>query len=86
MPAAGLCDSCAHQRVIRNTRGSSFSLCERSRADPAYAKYPRLPVRECPGWEPRGGVARRAAAGVEGAAPPAVARVGQGAAGGKDAR
>jgi hypothetical protein len=52
-PSAGLCDTCAHQRVIRNTRGSSFSLCERSKADPRYPKYPRLPVIECPGWERR---------------------------------
>ena len=48
-PPAGLCDTCAHQRVIRNTRGSAFSLCERSRSDPAYPRYPRLPVLECPG-------------------------------------
>ena len=53
-PAAGLCDTCAHQRVVRNTRGSVFSLCERSRSDPAYPRYPRLPVRECPGYERRG--------------------------------
>jgi hypothetical protein len=52
-PAAGLCDNCAHQRLIRNTRGSSFSLCERSQSDPAYPKYPRLPVLECAGWERR---------------------------------
>ena len=52
-PAAGLCDTCAHQRVVRNTRGSVFSLCERSRSDPAYPRYPRLPVRECPGYERR---------------------------------
>ena len=50
---AGLCDSCLHQRVVRNTRGSSFSLCERSRTDPAYPRYPRIPVAECPGWERR---------------------------------
>jgi len=49
----GLCDSCAHQRVVRNTRGSTFSLCERSREDPAYPRYPRLPVLECPGYEQR---------------------------------
>ena len=49
---AGLCDRCSHQRVIANTRGSSFSLCERSRTDPAYPKYPRVPVRSCPGLEP----------------------------------
>ena len=56
---AGLCDSCANQRVVRNTRGSSFSLCERSRADPAYPRYPRLPVTACRGWEPRGAEAQR---------------------------
>jgi hypothetical protein len=52
-PPAGLCDSCRHQRVVRNTRGSAFSLCERSKTDPAFPRYPRLPVVECPGYEPR---------------------------------
>jgi hypothetical protein len=52
-PPAGLCDSCRHQRLVPNTRGSIFSLCERSRTDPAYPRYPRLPVRECAGHEPR---------------------------------
>jgi hypothetical protein len=51
-PAAGLCDSCRHQKLIHNTRGSTFSMCLRSREDPAYPKYPRLPVVKCPGWEP----------------------------------
>jgi hypothetical protein len=50
---AGLCDTCVHQRVIRNTRGSSFSLCERSRTQPDYPRYPRVPVVACPGYEPR---------------------------------
>ena len=50
--AAGLCDSCRHQRVVRNTRGSSFSLCERSRTQPEYPRYPRLPVVSCAGHEP----------------------------------
>jgi len=51
---AGLCDSCRHQRVVRNTRGSAFSLCERSREEPErFPKYPRVPVRECPGYELR---------------------------------
>jgi hypothetical protein len=50
---AGLCDSCRYQRIVRNTRGSSFSLCERSKTDPEhYPKYPRVPVRECRGYEP----------------------------------
>jgi hypothetical protein len=52
--SAGLCDSCLHQRVVKNTRGSRFSLCERSKTDPQhYPKYPRLPVRECAGYERR---------------------------------
>lgn len=49
--SAGLCDSCRHQRLVPNTRGSVFSLCERSRTDPAYPRYPRLPVLSCPGFE-----------------------------------
>lgn len=50
---AGLCDSCRHQRLVRNTRGSTFSMCERSRTDARFPKYPRLPVLECVGFEPR---------------------------------
>jgi hypothetical protein len=52
-PAIGLCVACRHQRVVRTTRGSSFSLCLRSKDDPAYPRYPRLPVLRCPGFEPR---------------------------------
>jgi hypothetical protein len=48
---AGLCASCRHQRVVRTTRGSAFSLCERSRTQPEYPRYPRLPVVACPGHE-----------------------------------
>lgn len=51
-PAAGLCDSCRHQQLVPNTRGSVFSLCRRSRTDPAFPRYPRLPVLSCPGFEP----------------------------------
>lgn len=49
----GLCDSCVHQQLVPNTRGSVFSLCLRSREDPAYPRYPRVPVLSCPGHEPR---------------------------------
>jgi len=51
-PANGLCDGCRHQRLVPNSRGSVFSLCERSREDPAYPRYPRIPVLSCPGFEP----------------------------------
>jgi hypothetical protein len=50
-PRVGLCDTCAHQQLVRNTRGSTFSLCGRSREDPTYPRYPRLPVLACPGYE-----------------------------------
>jgi hypothetical protein len=51
-PRAGLCDACRHQRIVRNTRGSAFSLCERSRSEPEFPRYPRLPVESCRGFEP----------------------------------
>jgi len=44
---------CQFQRVVRNTRGSAFSMCERSKTEPEYPKYPRLPVTECAGFERR---------------------------------
>lgn len=50
-PAAGLCNLCRHQQVVPNTRGSVFSLCRRSRDDPSFPRYPRLPVVECRGFE-----------------------------------
>ena len=53
-PGAGLCESCAHQRLVRNTRGSEFSLCERAKDEPdRYPKYPRLPVTRCAGYDRR---------------------------------
>ncbi|HWF74858.1 MAG TPA: hypothetical protein VG186_16025 [Solirubrobacteraceae bacterium] len=55
---AGLCDSCRYQQLVPNTRGSVFSLCRRSRSEPErFPRYPRLPVRECPGYDPRAGEA-----------------------------
>ena len=50
---AGLCDRCAHQKLVGNTRGSTFSLCELSKTDARFAKYPRLPVVRCEGFEQR---------------------------------
>ena len=52
-PPAGLCDDCRHQRIIRTTRDSAFSLCERSRSEPEFPRYPRVPVTECRGFERR---------------------------------
>lgn len=51
-PRVGLCADCRHHRVTGNRRGSRFHLCERSKEDPRFRRYPPLPVLSCPGWEP----------------------------------
>jgi|SRR6516165_11307330 hypothetical protein len=48
---AGLCANCRHSRKMTSDRGSVFWLCELSKVDAGFAKYPRLPVRECAGFE-----------------------------------
>lgn len=52
--SAGLCERCRQGRAIEGAR-STFWLCERSRTDPAYPRYPRLPVLRCQGFEDREG-------------------------------
>ncbi len=49
---AGLCARCRNARAILNDRDSRFVLCERSRVDPAFRRYPALPVVACAGFEP----------------------------------
>jgi hypothetical protein len=53
-PEPGLCGTCRHSRILTNRSGSVFRLCERSGTDPRYARYPRLPVLACPGYEHAG--------------------------------
>ena len=50
----GLCGGCRHSRRIETRNGAVFRLCERSTSDPAYPRYPALPVRNCPGFVERG--------------------------------
>ena len=52
MNEVGLCSECVHSRVI-TARRSRFYFCERSLTDPAFPRYPRLPVVVCSGFEPR---------------------------------
>ena len=49
--AVGLCARCRHARRVTTPR-SLFWLCERSREDANYPRYPRLPMLGCPGFEP----------------------------------
>ncbi len=44
---AGLCAVCQHARRVENDRGSVFFRCDYARIDPAYPKYPVLPVVRC---------------------------------------
>jgi hypothetical protein len=50
---AGLCADCQHSRRIESSRGSRFYLCELSATDPAFPKYPPLPVLRCSGYTPK---------------------------------
>jgi hypothetical protein len=50
-PDAGLCRSCRWHRLVTTARGQTFYLCEMSAVDPAFPKYPRLPVLSCRGYE-----------------------------------
>jgi hypothetical protein len=49
----GLCASCSHADVVRSSKGSTFYLCRLSEMDPAFRKYPVLPVRVCSGYQPK---------------------------------
>ena len=53
MPYAGLCDRCIYRTEIRSDKGSVFTLCQRGLTDPAWPKYPGLPVLQCKGYEPK---------------------------------
>jgi hypothetical protein len=48
----GLCDDCTHAKRITSSRESEFILCLRSKDDPQFPKYPRLPMMMCLGYEP----------------------------------
>jgi hypothetical protein len=50
-PPVGLCTRCLHARRIQSDRGSVFYLCELSKVDPRFPKYPKLPVLSCSGYE-----------------------------------
>ena len=57
-----LCETCAWMREVVTPRGSRFLLCQLSKTDPAYPKYPPQPVVRCDGYrkkEPTQGVEER---------------------------
>jgi hypothetical protein len=46
----GLCATCEHARIVRGAR-SQFWMCGLSESDPAFPRYPRLPVIACAGYD-----------------------------------
>ena len=48
---SGMCQVCLHCQTVTSGRGTRFFLCLRHRQDARFAKYPRIPVLECPGFE-----------------------------------
>ena len=47
---AGLCAACKHSREVPAAK-STYVMCEVSRTDPTFPRYPRLPVLRCRGYE-----------------------------------
>jgi hypothetical protein len=47
---AGLCERCRNARILDSKTGSRFYLCELSSVNPAFPKYPRIPVLHCQGY------------------------------------
>lgn len=45
----GLCATCEHLRLLASKR-SVFVRCGLAEVDPAFVRYPPLPVRTCPGY------------------------------------
>jgi hypothetical protein len=46
----GLCEYCVHVQVVTSQRGSTFYLCRLSYSDPAFPRYPPIPVLSCAGF------------------------------------
>jgi hypothetical protein len=47
----GLCATCKQSRKVTAAR-STFWMCERSKTEASFPRYPRLPVLKCRGYEP----------------------------------
>jgi len=47
----GLCGTCRNARIMTSDRGSVFHRCLLADHDGRFAKYPRLPMLGCVGWQ-----------------------------------
>lgn len=53
-----LCETCASMREVITPKGSRFLLCQLSKNDPAFRRYPPQPVVRCNGYQSRDGTER----------------------------
>jgi hypothetical protein len=53
MTTESLCESCRFLRSVVSGRGSRFLLCELSKQDRRFPKYPPQPVTRCGGYARR---------------------------------
>lgn len=47
----GLCGTCASMRDVVNENGHHYFLCNLSKMDVRYPKYPKLPMVNCDGYK-----------------------------------
>ncbi len=51
LPEVGLCSACSHRLEQTSAKGQQFWRCKRADTDPAFRRYPPLPVTDCGGFE-----------------------------------
>ena len=47
----GLCETCRFHTLVTTKQKNTFHLCEKSKSDSSFSKYPRLPVLNCRGYQ-----------------------------------
>jgi hypothetical protein len=49
----GLCADCRHAKLNETKRGTVYLRCLRAEWDSSLVRYPRLPVTQCGGYDPK---------------------------------
>ncbi len=48
----GDCFGCGHAKTLKSKSGNALFMCGYAEKDPSYARYPALPLLDCPGRTP----------------------------------
>jgi len=51
LTGVGLCATCRYLHIIKSAKGSFFVMCDLSKTDGEFQKYPPLPVIACDGYQ-----------------------------------